>query len=67
MVQGKALHLPDRLAMQFTRPESHRECMELDEAAAAGLQGPQFAPAAAGDQGAVDTANGQYPVFEEPG
>ena len=41
--------------------------MELDEAAAAGLQGHQFAPAAAGDQGAVDAADGQYPVFEEPG
>ena len=41
--------------------------MELDEAAAAGLRGPQFAPAAAGDQGAVDAADGQNPVFEEPG
>ena len=64
LVQGKA---PHRLARQFTRPEFHRECVELDEAAAAGLQGHQFAPAAAGDQGAVDAADGQYPVFEEPG
>ena len=67
LVQGKAPHLPNQLARQFTRPESLRECVELDEAAAAGLKGHQFAPAAAGDQGAVDTADGQYPVFEEPG
>ena len=40
--------------------------LEQDQAEAPGLQSHQFATAPAGDQGAVDTEDGQHPVCEEP-
>ncbi len=53
-------------ARQLTRPQPHRECLELDEEQAPGLQSHQFATAPAGDQVSVDTADGRHPVCQEP-